>query len=79
MLPPNRGGRGGGCRGPLQHGRPGSACLSEGKGQTSEAWARQRCSEHCGLCTWLPEWALKQKGSLGFSLYATKLWAYFFT
>lgn len=40
MLPPNRGGPGGGCGGPLQHGRPGSDCLRPGKGQMSEAWDR---------------------------------------
>lgn len=39
MLPPNCGGGGGGdCGGPLQHGHPGSQCLRQGKGQTSEAW-----------------------------------------
>lgn len=70
MLPPNCGGGGGGCGGLLQHGRPGSDRLREGKGQMSEAWDRQPLQAHKGLLTRLPGWALEGEGSLNFSLCA---------
>lgn len=72
MLPPNCGGGGGGCGGPLQHGRPGSDCLKKGKVQMSEAMDR-KLLQYTSQPSHVAAWALKQKGSLDFSLFATEL------